>query len=235
MKAYQGSGLLSKTAPRASNEAVFFGHGSKPHKWIFIDEAAKLMEKHIGACETRDVPRRRPEEHVRKTFVDALAKRLGEHVADAIWLALVIVLPSLAWLFAPDTYSMVLSRRQITVGVLLCLLALAVAAWITRRLTQRRYGRRRAFAPIDELQRDVLRLLWAKDDGCWSFVKVQELLGLHPNVVRLACQRLQERGLIACNTDLPDPLTQLIHDGREYVVAHKLIDPPSILESRKCP
>jgi hypothetical protein len=73
-----------------------------------------------------------------KAFREALAKRLGEHVADSIWLGVIISGPIIAWLTSPTAYTIQLSRLQIAAVVFVFLSVLAWTAWITRRFMRPR-------------------------------------------------------------------------------------------------
>jgi hypothetical protein len=83
---------------------------------------------------------------------------------------------------------------------------------------------------IDDLQRDILRLMWNVQGGTMPFAQVAALIGAHPNLVSIAGQGLQERGLIAYNSYTPDSLVQLLPDGRIFAVSHQLTDATAILK-----
>jgi len=166
-----------------------------------------------------------------KAFTEGLFKRLGEHLASfIIWTVIIIASPIVAWFTAPTTYTLQLSRGEIVACVALFLVLIAITVWITQRVTLHRHPKRKSFASVDEVQRNILRIMWTAEGGCLGFSMLKGILRIHDNHVRLACERLQERGFIACNTYNPDPLVQLLPEGREYAEAHQLTNAGEILE-----
>lgn len=163
-----------------------------------------------------------------KAFWDGLLHKIGEHAGALLWTLLAAGGPVLTWLGAPTTYTVTLNRWYLAGGVLAIMLLIGATSWTTKRLTRQRQLRsQRSFAPMDELQLDILRFMWNVEDGCIDFRKMCAILGAHPNHVRVACQRLQERGFIACN---PETLVQLIDGGRTYAATHGLTDARPILQ-----
>jgi hypothetical protein len=88
----------------------------------------------------------------------------------------------------------------------------------------------RKWDSIDDMQRDVLRVMWNVQDGAIRFDQLQRLIGQHPNLVSIACQRLQERGLIVYDPYFSDSIVQLLPDGREFAASHGLTDATAILQ-----
>ena len=164
-----------------------------------------------------------------RAFIKGLANKFGENVASVVWAAVIVGGPVLAWFRAPAIYVLNLSRGWAAGAVLFVLLLLASTAWVTRRVIKRQQ-RRRPPAPIDELQRDVLRFMWSVEGGFIQFQEMQKVIGEHANHVRIACQRLQERGYIAFNSNDPNSNVHLIDEGREYAALKYLTDATAILQ-----
>jgi hypothetical protein len=109
------------------------------------------------------------------------------------------------------------------------LVALAGLAALAAAVTLMHARRKQQDESLDELQRDVLRFMWNVQGGVMQFSQVQPILGVHANLVSIACEGLQKRELIAFNAYLPDSLVQLLPEGRRYAAAHGLTDANAIL------
>lgn len=167
-----------------------------------------------------------------KSIRTSIAKHVQTKAVQAawtmvVWLSAPLAAAVVAWMRAPVLMRIELSRRQLVLAVAAVGLLITASVWITRWWLM---GRKK-LPPIDALQKDVLRLLWAHRDNCWSFEPLQQLLDESPSSVRLACQRLQQRGLIAFLASNPNSLVQLLDEGREFAAAHSLTNPNSILKA----
>ena len=165
-----------------------------------------------------------------KAFIEGLSKRLGEHAANLIWAGVLCSGSIIAWFSAPTTYTLKLSRLEIVACVLAALATLAFTAWLTRLFEQRHRAKLKPIAPIDGLQRDILRVMWHIEGGFLHFEKLQRILLKQPNYILIACQHLQERGFIACNVYVPNPLIQLLPEGREFAKNNQLTDASEIFK-----
>jgi hypothetical protein len=163
-------------------------------------------------------------------FIEGLSKRLGEHAANLIWAAVLCGSAMLAWFSAPTTYTLKLSRFEIAVCVLIAMGVLAFTAWLTRHFAQRHRAKPKPLAPIDELQRDILRIMWHIEGGVLQFEQLQRILLKQSNYILVACQHLQERGFIACNIYTPNPLIQLLPEGREFAKDNQLTDASELIK-----
>jgi len=146
-----------------------------------------------------------------KKFVDGLLGKLGEITA----VAMVASLAGVAWLSFPQHVTV--SRRMLVVFIAATASLVYVAyLWGVKR-GKRRIGAPIRFAPIDTLQESILKLLWAHPHACVNFEVLVRMLNQSYNTIRLACERLQSRGLIAGNFYDSHTLVQLLNEGREYM------------------
>jgi hypothetical protein len=173
----------------------------------------------------------------RKEVVDELGSALRKRGVEFVILGIIwLVAPIATWVVAtmnaPATVAFDLSRREIAwIAVAEVLLLAAVSAltrwWVRRRLRQA-VSPPRPLPPFDEMQEDVLRLLWVNPANCWKLGDLRDILDRPVSAVLLACQRLQARGLIACNPHDPMTLVQLISEGREFAYAHHFTNADTI-------
>lgn len=151
----------------------------------------------------------------KKLFGGFLVK-LGENMAVTCG---PFVATALAWLIAPD--SVAVSRWLVTAVVA----AGATLAFGSYAIGVHR-GRRHVGAPrlrrVDPLQISILKLLWAHPHATVKFDVLARMLDQSYNTMRLACERLHARGLVAGNFYDSNTLVQLMNEGREYMDKHGL-------------
>lgn len=170
--------------------------------------------------------------HMLKVVREGFAKKIGEHIATITISSGTVVLPiGIAWLTVPERYTFELSRLQMTIAIATTLIVTILIVLMTRALTRRVMYSSAKVLEVDELQKDILRLLWCTEGACLSVEKIKLILleESNPSRVVLACQRLQTYELIAFNSYDPGSLVQLTNDGREYADKHRLNNAASII------